>query len=83
MYVALYMAAVRTQVYLTTEQRARLAELGERDGRSLAEHVREALDAYLEGRGQDDWARAGDASFGAVPDLRVPERGAAEWTRGG
>ncbi len=39
------MATVRTQVYLTTEQRKRIDDLRARDGRSLAEVVRDALDA--------------------------------------
>ena len=42
------MAATRTQVYLTTEQRERIEALRARDGRSLAEVVRDALDAYLD-----------------------------------
>src|SRR4051794_13825399 len=43
LYTALYMAATRTQVYLTAAQRERLDELAKRDGRSLASHIREAL----------------------------------------
>jgi predicted DNA-binding protein len=80
MYTALYMAgALRTQIYLTADQRARLDELRERDGKSLAELVREALDAYVAERVADPDA-ALDATFGAAPDFAVPSRD--EWDRG-
>lgn len=43
---------VRTQILLTEEQAAALRELAARDGRSLAELVRTAVDGLLmEGRG--------------------------------
>ncbi len=79
LYTALYMAATRTQIYLTEEQRARLDEIRRRDGRSLAELVREAIDEYLENSAPS----ASDAlrqTAGALPDLEVPAR--AEWDRG-
>lgn len=47
LYTALYMAATRTQVYLSREQRARLDEVVRRRGGSLAEVIRDAVDAYL------------------------------------
>ena len=47
MYTALYMAATRTQIYLTTEQRRRLDDRGRQTGLGLAEMIREAVDAYL------------------------------------
>jgi len=79
MYTALYMAALRTQVYLTKEQRARLDEIRRRDGRPLAEVVREAIDDYLESSAPrvDDAVRE---TAGALPQLEVPSRD--EWDRG-
>jgi len=73
------MSSLRTQIYLTREQRARLDELRERDGRTLAELIREALDAYLASAApRPDEALA--RTFGALPDLEVPSRD--EWDRG-
>jgi len=84
LYAPLYMAAsrvpaTRTQVYLTQDQRAKLAALQRRDGRPLAEHVRAALDLYLAEEIPDMEAVLGE-TFGAVPDLAVPPR--SEWERG-
>ena len=79
LYNALYMAAVRTQVYLTAQQRERLDELAKRDGRSLASHIREALDQYL-GEGAVEPEAALDTTFGAIKGLEVPPRD--EWRRG-
>jgi metal-responsive CopG/Arc/MetJ family transcriptional regulator len=79
MYTALYMAATRTQIYLTKEQRKRLDELRRRDGKTLAELVREAVDQYLE-RSQPSVEEALDSTFGMLPDLEVPSRD--EWDRG-
>lgn len=74
------MAGVRTQIYLTEEQRARLEALMKRDGKSLAELVREAIDAFL-GSGGVDPQEAMASTFGADPDFRVPPR--AGWRRRG
>jgi predicted DNA-binding protein len=65
--------AVRTQIYLTEEQRARLAERGRRDGLAMAELIREAVDTYL--ASENDL----EATFGAAPGIRkeIPSR--AEW----
>jgi len=73
-----YMAARRTQVYLTAEQRRRLDEMRRRGHRSLAQLVREALDAYLDDRSGDQTA-ALESTFGALPGLKVPSRN--EWDR--
>ena len=73
------MAATRTQVYLTKEQRARLDEIRRRDGRALAELVREAIDAYL-GRSVPSVDDALRETAGVLPDLEVPKRD--EWDRG-
>jgi hypothetical protein len=70
--------AARTQVYLTQDQRAKLAALQRRDGRSLAEHVRAALDAYLAEEVPDQRAVL-EETFGVLPDFTVPPR--SEWDR--
>jgi hypothetical protein len=71
--------SVRTQVYLTEEQRRRLDQLARRDRRSFAELIREAVDRYLEAAGPPIEA-ALDSTFGRTPDLEVPSRD--EWDRG-
>ncbi len=65
----LYMAALRTQIYLSAEQRARLDAIRESRGGSLAELIREAVDDYL-GREQLDQGTALERSFGSVRKLR-------------
>lgn len=42
---------VRTQIQLTEEQAAAAKELARREGRSLADVVRESLDIHLRSRG--------------------------------
>jgi hypothetical protein len=80
MYTAMYMVpATRTQVYLTREQRAQLDALGRREGKALAELVREALDAYLARAGADP-DEALRATFGSMPSLETPARN--DWERG-
>lgn len=72
------MSATRTQVYFTRQQRQALDELAEREGKTLAELVREAVDAYLaEAHDADD---ALERTFGSIPRLEVPPRD--EWDRG-
>jgi hypothetical protein len=78
LYTALYMAATRTQIYLTEAQRDRLDALGHREGKALAELVREAVDEYLAHSPADPQA-ALDATFGVLPELDVPSRD--EWER--
>jgi predicted DNA-binding protein len=73
------MAARRTQIYLTAEQRRRLDEKRRREHRTLAEVVREAVDAYLTDRSEEA-GQALDSTFGALPRLAVPSRD--EWDRG-
>lgn len=72
------MAALRTQIYLTADQRERLDEIGRREGKSLAELVRAAVDEYL-AHAAPDAQSALDATFGAIPGLAVPSRD--EWDR--
>jgi len=38
---------IRTQIYLTDEERRSLGELSERSGRSQSALIREAIDTYL------------------------------------
>lgn len=80
-YTALYMAATRTQVYLTQAQRDRIEELRARDGRTLAEVIRAALDAYLTPPEPtfEELQVVLDGTFGSMPDLEAPPRG--EWDR--
>jgi len=70
------MALIRTQVYLTREQRRRLDERHRKERRPLAELIREALDFYLADRAADPVA-ALESTFGALPQLQVPSRD--EW----
>lgn len=79
LYNALYMSAIRTQVYLTEEQRKRLDELCRREHKSLAQLIREAVDSFL-ANARPDPAKALEESFGAIPDFEVPSRD--EWERG-
>ncbi len=78
LYDALYIASIRTQVYLTPDQRRRLDERRLRERRPLAELIREALDAYLADRTADP-QDALDSTFGALPRLKVANRN--EWDR--
>ena len=73
---ALYVAARRTQIYLTAEQRKRLDERRRRERGTLAVIVRQAVDAYLTDRSVDP-ATALNSTFGALPNLEVPSRD--EW----
>ena len=76
LYSALYMAATRTQVYLTAAQRKQLDAIARREGRPLAELIREAVDAYLTGTPPEPEQALG-ATFGIAPDFQVPSRD--EW----
>lgn len=73
------MAATRTQVYFSAEQRRRIDTMAEREGKTLAEVVREAVDAYVAAAAPDADAVL-DETFASMPDLEVPSR--AEWDRG-
>lgn len=69
--------AIRTQIYLTDEQRARLSERAKATGRPVSQLVRDAIDGLL--ATDDDL----DATFGSAPGigLRVPSRD--DWERRG
>lgn len=72
------MNALRTQVYLTREQRNRLDARSGREGKTLAALIREAVDEYL----VDEAGQARTAleeTFGKLPALEVPPR--EEWDR--
>ncbi len=79
-YTVLYMPSIRTQIYLTPEQRRRLDERGKREGRSLAALVRDALDVFLSADAAVDREGALSSTFGTLPTLQVPSRD--EWDRG-
>jgi len=73
------MSATRTQIYLTETQRARIDEIANSEGLTMAEVIRRALDSYL----TDEFPDPGPAltkSFGAIPGASIPDRD--EWTRG-
>jgi Arc/MetJ-type ribon-helix-helix transcriptional regulator len=81
------MAATRTQVYLTEDQRREIEELRASDGRTLAEVVRAALDEYLATHGpaamekeRAETQRVLDETFGIAPDFPYPDR--SDWDRG-
>lgn len=76
LYTVLYMAATRTQIYLSAEQRRRLDDHGRRTGEPLAQMIREAVDAYL-GADETAVAEAFDETFGTLPELELPDRD--EW----
>ncbi len=72
------MASVRTQIYLTDDQRKRLDLRGRRTGAPMARMIREAVDTYL-ADDRPDVETALDETFGTIPDLLVPAR--SEWDR--
>jgi hypothetical protein len=79
LYTVLYMPSIRTQIYLTDDQRRRLDVRGRRTGAPMARMIREAVDVYLADDRPD--ARAAlDETFGTLPDLDLPSR--EEWDRG-
>ena len=73
------MSATRTQVYFTEEQRRRLDVMAKREGKTLAEVVREAVDAHV-AQAPPDLEVVLDETFGSMPELEVPAR--SEWDRG-
>jgi hypothetical protein len=80
MYVVMYMSdepAIRTQIYLTAEQRQRLDARAKKEGKTLAQLIREAVDAYIS---SDDFDYVLKQTFGMSPDFEVPPR--SEWDRG-
>ena len=73
------MSSLRTQVYLTREQRRKLDARARREDKTLAAVIRDAVDAYT-GEEPQEIELALASTFGALPDLEVPGR--SEWDRG-
>lgn len=71
--------ALRTQIYLTRDQRDRLDRIAGRDETTLAAVIRVAVDEYL-ARVVPDADQALETTFGAAPRFEVPARD--EWDRG-
>ncbi|MGI8461177.1 MAG: hypothetical protein ACR2OC_06005 [Solirubrobacterales bacterium] len=71
------MAALRTQIYLTAEQRKHPDERARREDRSLADLIREAVDAFLS-EPEPDFDDVLDETFGACPDFEASSRD--EWS---
>ena len=69
---------VRTQIYLTDEQKLRLERLAAASGKRQSEMIREALDAYLAARGAQDWKEA----FAAVRGMWAGRDGLDDLVRG-
>ena len=72
------MPSIRTQIYLTHDQRRRLDARGRRTGAPMARMIREAVDAYLADKGPEAQG-ALDETFGTLPKLELPSRD--EWDR--
>jgi hypothetical protein len=73
LYLVLYMPSIRTHINLPADLRLRAGERAHREGKSLSQIIREALDAYVADQAPDA-ALALDRTFGAAPDLKVPVR---------
>ena len=65
--------AVRTHIYLTEGQRARLRERGLKQGTTMAQLIREAIDQLL---ADED---ALDATFGSAPGIGELVPRCSEW----
>jgi hypothetical protein len=72
------MGAIRTQIYLTPEQRKRLDLRSKREHKTLAQVIRDAIDSYLAAPEAVDYKAILDRTFGALPDLEVPPRSEGE-----
>jgi len=66
------MPAMRTQIYLTDEQRELIDRIAQSEGLTLAEVVHRAIDAYLSV--EVDPTTALEATFGAAPEIVMPSR---------
>ena len=65
---------IRTQIYLTEEERAALKRLAEKRGTSQSALIREAVDLFLAARGTESEEKRLDESFGIWKDREnVPE----------
>jgi predicted transcriptional regulator len=71
----------RTQIYLDEDQNERLGRRARATGVTKSALIRAAIDAFLKrGISPSEKGRALDETFGALPDIRVPDR--SEWDRG-
>jgi predicted DNA-binding protein len=59
---------VRTQIYLTDEQKRQLERLAATSGRKQSAMIREAIDGYLANREPKDWKAAFEAVRGMWAD---------------
>jgi hypothetical protein len=73
------MSSLRTQIYLTRDQRRKLDARARREDKTLASVIRDAVEAYT-AEEPPDIDQALTSTYGAVPDLEVPPR--SEWDRG-
>jgi predicted transcriptional regulator len=70
----------RTQIYLTDEQRKRIDEIAKRTNSSMAEVIRQAVDAYIDAGEDDDFL---DATFGAAKGIALTVPSRDEWDHRG
>ncbi|MBT8165519.1 MAG: ribbon-helix-helix protein, CopG family [Acidimicrobiia bacterium] len=77
MSIMLYMST-RTQIYLTDGQRLALDERAAREGRTLADLIREAVDQFLATRTSRQEALK--STLGTHPEFEIPDRN--EWDPG-
>jgi hypothetical protein len=73
------MGSLRTQVYLTRDQRRKLDARARSEAKTLASVIRDAVDAYT-AEEPKEVEQAIASTFGSLPDLEVPRR--SEWDRG-
>jgi predicted DNA-binding protein len=59
---------VRTQIYLTDEQKRQLERLASASGKKQSEMIREAIDGYLVEQEPQDWKAALEAARGMWTD---------------
>ncbi len=75
---------IRTQIYLTDKQRAKLTIIAENTGKKLSELIREAIDRLIEQTGQNQKKTALQEAAGIwkdrddLPDFRALR---SEWDR--
>jgi predicted DNA-binding protein len=59
---------VRTQIFLTEEQKRQLKRLAAASGKKQSEMIREAIDGYLVKQGSEGWKAAFEAARGMWTD---------------
>ncbi len=75
------MKGLRTQIYLSRTQREELDDLSRREKKTLAQVIRDAIDAYLRSKryDPDEVDRILEETFGIDPNFSIPPR-EKEWT---